>query len=149
MVQKKFTLNSDRFQRLGYCMTGWRIGYVVGNEDIIRCLSAYKSNIDTGVFTSIQKAAAYALTSDQSCVTLRNQIYKQRTDKMVEALRTIGINTEPTNGSFFIWAPVTEGYTSEQSVTTVLEQTGVIFTPGDVFGPGVRRLFSCVAFHSK
>lgn len=124
-----------------YCMTGFRVGYVVGNKEIIKSLSIYKSNVDTGVFTPIQKAAAYALTSDQSSVIEYNLIYKKRMDTLVRAFRSIGINAKSANAGFFIWAPVPEGYTSEQFVATVLEQTGVIFTPGNVFGPGGEGYF--------
>ncbi|WP_404452233.1 LL-diaminopimelate aminotransferase [Virgibacillus necropolis] len=124
-----------------YSMTGFRIGYVVGNKEAIKSLSIYKSNVDTGVFTPIQKAAAHALTTDQSSVTEYNLIYKKRMDTMVAALQSIGIDAKPINGGFFIWSPVPEGYTSEQFVATVLEKTGVIFTPGNIFGPGGEGYF--------
>lgn len=124
-----------------YSMTGWRIGYVVGNKEVIKSLSIYKSNMDTGVFTPIQTAAAHALTSDQSSVTEYNHVYEKRMETMVEALQSIGIAAKPINAGFFIWAPVPKGYTSEQFVATVLEQTGVIFTPGNVFGTGGEGYF--------
>ncbi|ASK63795.1 LL-diaminopimelate aminotransferase [Virgibacillus phasianinus] len=124
-----------------YSMTGWRVGYVVGNKDVIKSLSIYKSNVDTGVFTPIQLAAAHALTSDQSSVSEYNHVYKQRMDTMVEALQSIGIAAKPARAGFFIWAPVPDGFTSEQFVTTVFEQTGIIFTPGNIFGPGGEGYF--------
>lgn len=124
-----------------YCMTGWRIGYVVGNKEVIQSLSIYKSNLDTGVFTPIQKAAAHALTSDQSSVAEYNHIYKKRMETMVEALQSIGIDAKPVKAGIFIWAPVPAGYTSEQFVANVLEKTGVIFTPGNIFGPGGEGYF--------
>ncbi|MFB4167335.1 LL-diaminopimelate aminotransferase [Virgibacillus sp. JSM 102003] len=124
-----------------YSMTGWRIGYVVGNKDVINSLSIYKSNIDTGVFTPIQKAGAHALNSDQSCVEEHNQIYKKRGEAMIKALQSIGIKAETTNATIFLWVPVPEGYTSEQFVATILEHTGVIFTPGNVFGPSGEGYF--------
>lgn len=124
-----------------YNMTGWRIGYVVGNREIIKALSVLKSNTDTGQFTPIQKAAAFALNSDQSCVTKHNHIYKERMVAMIEGLKSIGVEVEPPKGSFFIWAPVPKGYTSAEFVTTVLEQTGVILTPGTAFGPSGEGYF--------
>ncbi|MEH6946981.1 LL-diaminopimelate aminotransferase [Bacillus sp. JJ634] len=125
-----------------YNMTGWRIGYVVGNKDIIKSLSILKSNVDTGQFTPIQKAAAFALNSgDQSCITKHNQIYKERMKAMLDGLATIGVYVNPPNGSFFIWAPVPEGYTSTEFVTNVMEKTGVIFTPGNAFGPAGEGYF--------
>lgn len=124
-----------------YNMTGWRIGYVVGNKEIIQALSVLKSNTDTGQFTPIQKAAAFALTSDQSCVTTHNRIYEERLAVVLEGLRSIGIQVEPPKGSFFVWAPVPEGYTSTGFVSHVLEKTGVIVTPGNAFGPSGEGYF--------
>ncbi|GHH99337.1 LL-diaminopimelate aminotransferase [Neobacillus kokaensis] len=124
-----------------YSMTGFRIGYVAGNREIIKALSILKSNTDTGQFTPIQKAAAYALNSDQSCVTQYNQVYKKRMTALLEGLKSIGVEVEPPKGSFFIWAPVPKGYTSAEFVTSVLEQTGVIITPGNAFGPSGEGYF--------
>ncbi|WP_042355477.1 LL-diaminopimelate aminotransferase [Bacillus rubiinfantis] len=124
-----------------YSMTGFRIGYVVGNKEIIKALSVLKSNTDTGQFTPIQKAAAYALNGNQSCVTEYNGIYKERMKAMLDGLKSIGIKVDPPKGSFFIWAPVPNGYTSSEFVTSVLEQTGVIITPGTAFGPSGEGYF--------
>ncbi|WP_066400616.1 LL-diaminopimelate aminotransferase [Neobacillus mesonae] len=124
-----------------YSMTGFRIGYVVGNREIIKALSILKSNTDTGQFTPIQKAAAFALNSDQSCVAEYNRIYKDRMTAMLNGLQSIGIEVEPPKGSFFIWAPVPNRYTSAEFVTSVLEQTGVIITPGTAFGPSGEGYF--------
>lgn len=124
-----------------YNMTGWRIGYVVGNKEIIKSLSVYKSNTDTGQFTPIQKAAAFALNSDQSCIAKHNGIYRDRMTAMVDGLKSIGVHVDPPKGSFFIWAPVPDGYSSSQFVTNVLEQTGVILTPGNAFGSSGEGYF--------
>lgn len=124
-----------------YNMTGWRIGYIVGNKDIIKSLSIVKSNMDTGQFTPIQKAAAFALNGDQSCIVKHNQIYKERMNVVLDGLRSIGIQVEPPKGSFFIWAPVPKGYTSTEFAACVLEQTGVIITPGNAFGPSGEGYF--------
>jgi LL-diaminopimelate aminotransferase len=124
-----------------YNMTGWRIGYIVGNKEIIRSLSMLKSNMDSGQFTPIQKAAAFALNGDQSSIATHNQIYWERMKVVAEGLASIGIKVEPPRGSFFIWAKVPEGYTSTSFVTKVLEQTGVIITPGHAFGPSGEGYF--------
>ncbi|MCM3757286.1 LL-diaminopimelate aminotransferase [Sporosarcina aquimarina] len=124
-----------------YNMTGWRIGFVVGNKEIIKALSVLKSNTDTGQFTPIQKAAAFALNSDQNCVVAHNSIYEERMAVVLEALSSIGIQVEPPKGSFFVWAPVPEGYTSTEFVTHILEKTGVIVTPGNAFGPSGEGYF--------
>ncbi|MFK2826275.1 LL-diaminopimelate aminotransferase [Bacillus sp. B190/17] len=124
-----------------YSMTGWRIGYVVGNKDVIKALSIYKSNTDTGQFTPIQKAAAYALISSQECVKESNRIYAERMQFMAAALADIGVHVKPARGTFFIWASVPEGYTSAQFANMVLEKTGVIVTPGNAFGPSGEGYF--------
>ncbi|CAM3063356.1 LL-diaminopimelate aminotransferase [Filibacter tadaridae] len=124
-----------------YSMTGYRIGYVVGNKEIIKALSVYKSNIDTGQFTPIQLAAAHALNSDQSCTQKHSKIYEARMQAMTKGLKEIGIEVPPPKGSFFIWAPVPEGYTSTEFATAVLDQAGVIVTPGNAFGPSGEGYF--------
>jgi LL-diaminopimelate aminotransferase len=124
-----------------YNMTGWRIGYIVGNKEVIKSLSTLKSNVDTGQFTPIQKAAAFALNSDQNCITKHNEIYKERMNALLDGLTSIGVKVDPPKGSFFIWAPVPEGYTSTEFATKVLEQAGVIITPGNVFGPSGEGYF--------
>ncbi|PKR84949.1 LL-diaminopimelate aminotransferase [Heyndrickxia camelliae] len=122
-------------------MTGWRIGYVVGNKEIIRALSIVKSNTDTSQFLPIQKAAAEALTSDYSTVDQNNRIYQERREKMVEALQKIGIAVEKPRGSFFIWAPVPKGYSSQGFAEKLLEEAGVVITPGNAFGPSGEGYF--------
>lgn len=124
-----------------YNMTGFRIGYAVGNKKIIKALSVYKSNTDTGQLTSIQKAAVFALNSDQICIAKHNAIYKERMNAMLDGLSRIGIEVNPPKGSFFIWAPVPNGYTSAEFVSSVMEQTGVILTPGNAFGPSGEGYF--------
>ncbi|SDJ13845.1 LL-diaminopimelate aminotransferase [Natribacillus halophilus] len=117
-----------------YNMTGWRIGYVVGNPEIIRSLSVVKSNMDTSQFLPIQKAAAFALTEDQKYVHDNVEVYRKRRKVMVEGLNAIGMNVDSPKGSFYIWAPVPEGYTSEGFVEVMLENAGVVVTPGSAFG---------------
>lgn len=124
-----------------YSMTGFRIGYVVGNKAIIKALADLKGNTDTGQFTPIQKAAAFALNSDQSCITKYNQVYAERMAVALEGLASIGIDVDPPKGSFFIWAPVPENYTSTEFVTKVLEKAGVILSPGNAFGPSGEGYF--------
>jgi LL-diaminopimelate aminotransferase len=124
-----------------YNMTGWRIGYIVGSKEIIKSLSSLKSNMDSGQFTPIQKAAAFALNSDQSSISRHNQVYMERINIVLNGLASIGLKVDPPKGSFFIWAPVPAGYTSISFVTSVLEQTGVIITPGNAFGPSGEGYF--------
>jgi len=117
-----------------YAMTGWRIGYAVGNKEALKALSVVKSNVDTSQFLPIQKAAATALSADQACVSEYNEIYKQRRDGVLKALHELGIQADCPKGGFFIWASVPKGYSSSKFVSTVLEKAGVIVTPGTAFG---------------
>ncbi|OZU87723.1 LL-diaminopimelate aminotransferase [Virgibacillus indicus] len=116
-------------------MTGWRIGYVVGNKEVIRALGTLKSNLDTSQFLPIQKAAAVALKSDLSAVKANNRIYKKRMEKMHQALLEIGIAAEKPKGTIFLWAKVPDGFSSIEFANELLEEAGIIVTPGTGFGP--------------
>ncbi|MFG6113584.1 LL-diaminopimelate aminotransferase [Halobacillus sp. MO56] len=122
-------------------MTGWRIGYVVGNKELVKALSIVKSNTDTSQFLPIQKAGATALRSDFSAVKENVAIYEERMIIMLDALRSIGIEVSKPRGTFFIWAPVPEGFTSASFAEKVLEEAGVIVTPGIAFGPSGDNYF--------
>ncbi|HEY4552582.1 MAG TPA: LL-diaminopimelate aminotransferase [Bacillaceae bacterium] len=122
-------------------MTGWRIGYAVGNREMIKALSVVKSNTDTGQFIPIQLAAAEALDSDYSSVKANNQIYRERMEVMLSALQELGIKVKKPRGTFFIWAPVPKGATSAGFAEQVLEKAGVIVTPGSAFGPSGEGYF--------
>ena len=124
-----------------YNMTGWRIGYVVGNKHIIKSLSVIKSNMDSGQFTPIQKAAAFALNGDQSSILTHNRIYRDRMNVVLDGLSAIGIKAQAPRGSFFIWARVPTGYTSAEFAGRVLEHAGVILTPGSAFGQAGEGYF--------
>jgi LL-diaminopimelate aminotransferase len=119
-----------------YNMTGWRIGFAVGNRELIGGLGAIKSNIDSGVFQAIQIAGIRALLGDQSCVEEMVQIYCRRRDLMVRGLREAGFKVESPKATFYLWIRVPEDYTSAQLTTRLLEK-GVVVTPGNGFGePG-------------
>jgi LL-diaminopimelate aminotransferase len=119
-----------------YNMTGWRIGFAVGNEEAIDGLGGIKSNIDSGVFQAVQLAGIKALRDDQSCVKQMTEIYARRRDLMVEGLREAGFELESPKATFYLWIEVPKGYTSAQLATRLLEK-GVVVTPGNGFGePG-------------
>ncbi|MCP8617287.1 LL-diaminopimelate aminotransferase [Salirhabdus salicampi] len=122
-------------------MTGWRIGYIVGSKHLIQSLSLMKSNIDTSQFLPIQKAAAVALQSDLQSVKHNNDIYNNRLSTMLNALKQIGIHVKRPKGTFFIWAPVPIGYTSNEFAEEMLKKAGVIITPGTAFGPSGEGYF--------
>ena len=120
-----------------YSMTGWRIGFAIGNEKLIAGLRRVKSNVDSGQFNPIQYAAIAALDSDQSCVKEMCKIYQERRDVLVAGLRSIGIEAKSPKATFYVWAPVPEGYTSMEFTSLLLEKAGIVATPGNGFGePG-------------
>lgn len=117
-----------------YSMTGWRVGFAVGNAQLIGALGTVKTNVDSGVFQAVQEAAIVALRGRDDCVRQYCAIYQQRRDLMAEALRTIGLVCELPRATFFIWASVPKGYTSASFTERVLKETGVVITPGSGFG---------------
>lgn len=118
-----------------YNMTGWRIGWACGNEEIIKGLGKIKTNIDSGVFQAIQEAAIEALDSSQDCVEELRNIYRKRRDVVVNGLNEIGLNVKPPKATFYIWVKVPEGYTSESFCELLLTKAGIVTTPGNGFGP--------------
>ncbi len=120
-----------------YNMTGWRIGFAVGNEKGMEGLGAIKSNIDSGVFQAVQMAGIEALQGDTSCVREMTQVYTERRDIMVQGLRDAGFHVTSPKATFYLWVTVPEGYSSAQVTTRLLEEAGVVVTPGNGFGgPG-------------
>lgn len=120
-----------------YNMTGWRIGFAVGNDRLIAGLSQIKSNIDSGAAQAIQWAGIEALEGPQECLSRINRVYQKRRDLMVEGLQKIGLKVNPPRATFYLWIEVPSGYTSTQTTIHLLEQTGIVTTPGNGFGaPG-------------
>jgi len=117
-----------------YNMTGWRIGMVVGNATMVDALKRVKSNLDSGIPQAIQYAAIEALTGPQDCIKEHNDIYQRRRDLVVEMLNSIGLKTTAPKASLYVWAKVPEGYTSAEFTADLLEQVGVVVTPGSGYG---------------
>jgi LL-diaminopimelate aminotransferase len=119
-----------------YNMTGWRIGFAVGNRELIDGLGTIKSNVDSGVFQAVQIAGIEALRNDQACVKEMVDVYSRRRDVMVGGLREAGFELEAPKATFYLWIRVPAGYTSTQIASRFLEE-GVVVTPGNGFGdPG-------------
>ncbi|MBM4761780.1 LL-diaminopimelate aminotransferase [Bacillus sp. B15-48] len=115
-------------------MAGCRIGYIVGHESIITGLNRLKSNLDYGVFLPIQKAAISALNhSAQYSEQLRN-IYKKRRDSLVTGLNELGWKVEFPKASMFIWAKVPKPFTSTEFAYKLIDEAGIVVTPGNAFG---------------
>ena len=117
-----------------YNMTGWRIGMVVGNPEMVGALKTLKSNIDSGIPQAIQYAAIEALTGPQDCIQEHNVIYQRRRDLVIDMLNSIGIEAKSPMASLYVWAKVPQGYTSVDFATDLLEQVGVVVTPGTGYG---------------
>jgi LL-diaminopimelate aminotransferase len=115
-------------------LAGCRIGYLVGNEEIIHSLNVLKGNLDYGIFLPIQKAAIAALTIESEFSDKLRAIYKKRRDKLVNGLNELGWNVSSPNASMFVWASIPEGTTSTQFAYELLDKAGVVVTPGNAFG---------------
>jgi len=118
-----------------YNMTGWRIGMAVGNARLIRALRDVKSNLDSGIPQAIQRMAIAALEGPQECIEEHNRIYRARRDRLVEALRRLGLRVRPSLASLYLWARVPEGETSVGFAERLLEEAAVVVTPGVGYGP--------------
>ena len=117
-----------------YNMTGWRIGMVVGNAVMVDALKRIKSNLDSGIPQAIQYAAIEALTSSQECIEEHNNIYQRRRDLVIDMLLSIGLEAKPPKAGLYIWAKVPKGYTSVDFATDLLDNVGVVVTPGVGYG---------------
>ncbi len=115
-------------------MTGWRIGFAVGNSEIISGLGRVKTNIDSGLFQAIQEAGTEALHRLNTPLTEIIKIYERRRDVMVRGLQEIGLKVERPKATFYLWIQVPRGYTSAQFAALLIEQGGIVATPGNGFG---------------
>lgn len=118
-----------------YNMTGWRIGFAVGNAELIAGLGKVKTNVDSGVFQAVQEAAVAALSGDQGCVEEARRIYQSRRDLALQALAKTGLRAVAPKATFYVWVETPQGYAGADFATKVLEETGVVITPGTGFGP--------------
>ncbi len=120
-----------------YNMTGWRIGFAVGNRDVIFGLGKIKTNLDSGVFQAIQEASIIALQTEDAVLSRIRNIYQDRRDALYEGLKGLGIQINKPKATFYLWAKVPKGFDSTTFVAHLLEKTGVLGTPGVGFGaPG-------------
>lgn len=115
-------------------MTGWRIGFVAGNADIIDALGRLKTNIDSGIFNPIQYAGIKALLELSHFPGQMVEIYSRRRKMLTDFLESAGIDYHRSNATIYIWARVPEGHTSESFATLLLEKAGVVVSPGSAYG---------------
>ncbi len=119
-----------------YNMAGWRVGFVVGNSKIIQGLRTLKTNLDYGIFSALQTAAEAALQLPDSYLQEVQNRYSTRRDFMVAGLAELGWNIPKPLAAMYLWVPCTRGMSSTDFALNVLQQTGVVVTPGNAFGPG-------------
>jgi LL-diaminopimelate aminotransferase len=130
-----------------YNMTGWRIGFAVGHQDIISALAGIKANVDSGVFNAIQAAGAVALDNYQHpAVERMRRLYRERRDVIVPGLRAAGCEVHPPEAGFFVWArtPKTAGGGHQDSMAfagRVLEEADTVIVPGAGFGAAAKEWF--------
>jgi LL-diaminopimelate aminotransferase len=138
------------FQSLSktYNMTGWRIGFAVGNAQLVGGLGQVKTNTDSGAFEAVQAAAVAALSSSQDCVLEMRRIYRERRDLLCDALSRSGFEVLRPKATFYVLVACPPGLTSIQFTERLLKGAGVVATPATGFGAcgeGYVRLTLCAS----
>ena len=116
-------------------MTGWRVGWVVGNPSAIGALAALKTNWDSGVWNAVQRAAIAALTGPQDHVEEMRETYASRRDLVVGTMNDLGWDLEPPKGSIYVWLPTRDGMSSAEFAELLVERARVVVSPGSGYGP--------------
>lgn len=119
-----------------YNMAGWRVGFVVGNRHIIQGLRTLKTNLDYGIFRALQTAAETALQLPDVYLHEVQARYRTRRDFLIEGLAELGWDVPKTKATMYLWVPCPPGIGSTDFALSVLQQTGVVVTPGNAFGAG-------------
>jgi LL-diaminopimelate aminotransferase len=125
----------------GYNMTGWRCAAILGNPEAIQTYWRLKTNVDSGLFEAIQMAGVAALQGPDGPMERMNETYTRRRDLVVSALREIGVDVNPPQGTIYVWAPVPESHTSTSFCELVLEEAAVVVSPGSMYGPSGEGFF--------
>ncbi len=129
-------------------MTGWRIGFAIGNAYAIKALAQIKSNVDTDVFKAVQCAAIAAFKGGNEDIERCNKLYRERRDVAVEGFRKLGWDVKPIKATFYMWLPVPTGMTAAEFSTLMLEEAGIVVPPGTAYGDcgeGYFRLSLCTS----
>lgn len=118
-------------------MTGWRIAMAVGNPELVATLGQVKSNVDSGVFQPVQEAAILALEHAEEFLVPIREVYQERRDTVVDGLHRAGFELPPPRATFYVWLPVPGGWNSTDFTARLLDEAGIVTTPGNGFGePG-------------
>ncbi|HEY9796617.1 MAG TPA: pyridoxal phosphate-dependent aminotransferase [Leptolyngbyaceae cyanobacterium] len=124
-----------------YNMTGWRIGFVAGNSLGIKGLSQVKTNVDSGVFKAIQRAAIAGFQTTQEELQEVMSVYQNRRNIIIEGLQSLGWPIEAPKATLYAWVPVPKGYSSQEFVTLLLDKCGIIAPPGNGYGAAGEGFF--------
>ena len=116
-------------------MTGWRVGMAVGNSEMVNALMRVKSNLDSGLSQAIQEMGIAALNLPGEWLAANNAVYRQRRDKLVGGLQSIGLNPNTPMAGLYIWSPAPAGYTSAEFAQLLLNDLDMVVTPGTGYGP--------------
>ena len=117
-----------------FSMTGWRLGHVAGNESAVSAIGKVKTNIDSGAFQAVQEAGIEALKNYEDGLAERIQIYKDRSKLLSDGLKSIGIEVYEPKGTFYVWFKNPKGLSSKDFANSLLEDAGIVMTPGTGFG---------------
>jgi LL-diaminopimelate aminotransferase len=119
----------------GWNMTGWRTGLVAGNAELVDAYRRLKTNLDSGMSEAVQHATAVALTDVREFPREMSEVYARRGALLAKGLRAIGLEFSPPRATPYLWVRVPEGHTSASFTELVLDQAGVLVSPGDAYGP--------------
>jgi len=117
-----------------YNMTGWRIGFAVGNSAVLAGLGKIKTNLDSGVFQAIQEAAIVALNTESGVLSAIRKTYEDRRDALYSGFKKLGMQVKKPKATFYIWAKTPPDFDSMGFVAHLLNKAGVLATPGNGFG---------------
>jgi len=117
-----------------YNMTGWRIGFAVGNSEAVSALSIIKTNVDSGIFKAIQEAGITALSGPQDHIPRLINMYTERRNVVVDGLNQLGWNIRPPKATFYVWVPTPNRMNAIDFSNYILDKTGIIVTPGIGYG---------------
>ena len=115
-------------------MTGWRIGFAVGNKSVLKALAEVKGNLDSGVFNPIQYAGIAALEAPDSVTNDIRKIYEERRNLVASGFKKLGWQFQVPQAAFYFWVKVPNGMSSADWCGKVLEEAGIVITPGNGFG---------------
>jgi LL-diaminopimelate aminotransferase len=122
-------------------MAGSRIGFAVGGRELIDVLYAVRTNMGYGTPAAIQEGAVVALANARKLVPPVVAGYRERRNALIDGFRSLGWPAEPPRATMFVWLPVPDGFTSQQWTQRLIDNAGVVVTPGNAFGPGGEGYF--------